>query len=148
MQHIKTEVIDKGAFGRKVLSRLDNNQKQALKTLLQRFNKQWKTWKKLTQFIGSSRTYGSILLDIVSEFLSHEGSSFFLSWIDNGKMKADNKQLIKERKEFFVMGYGKIREEINSRFDEDESEIDGGVESDFEVIAKKIKLDKPSARSS
>lgn len=104
-QNMKTQAT---AGNQEYLKMIDlrNNEFVTLKTFLDGYNKQWKTWASIAKFVQKTPQEGKKALDMVLCFLNNH--TLFEQWVLNGRMDESNKQLIRDRKGFFVTKFDEL----------------------------------------
>jgi hypothetical protein len=92
----------------KVLSTLNKSDKEKLLTFLEGYQKNWKTWNTIQNFLQTNPKYGGILLDVVLGFFGQDGLEDFNDWLTSGKMGEKSKAAVTEMKDRIGTKFSKI----------------------------------------
>jgi len=95
MQRIKT-IIKKDLLFWQEISKLWNQvEKDEIKQLMKGFNKEDKTWLKITRYLGRAPEIGLNLIKIIVSFLDPKNSQFLEEWLETGRMNGKIKNILK-----------------------------------------------------
>ncbi len=79
------------------------------------FNKNYKTWKLLKDFLGLNLEFGEIFVRMIHLFLSPEFKSEYEEWLEKAQMTQQTKMVLRDdsNKEFFMRKFFLILQENN-----------------------------------
>ena len=83
----------------KWLNTMTKSEINAFLSFLDVYEKKWKTWNTIQNFLNRDRKFGRILLDIVDEFFGEGGKEDFVDWLKSGKMGEKSKDTVMSMKE-------------------------------------------------
>jgi hypothetical protein len=92
----------------KVLVNVNKNDRDRLLAFLEGYQKNWKTWNTIQNFLKTNTKYGAILLDVVLQFFGPEGNDDFNEWLTSGKMGQKSKIAVTEMKDKIGAKFSKI----------------------------------------
>jgi len=92
----------------KVLVHVSKTDRERLLTFLENYQKNWKTWNTIQNFLKTDTKYGGILLDVVLQFFGPDGLDDFNDWLTSGKMGQKSKVAVTEMKEKIGVKFSKI----------------------------------------
>lgn len=92
----------------KVLIHVNKTDRERLLTFLEGYQKNWKTWNTIQNFLKTNTKYGGILLDVVLQFFGPDGLDDFNDWLTSGKMGQKSKVAVTEMKEKIGVKFSKI----------------------------------------
>ena len=92
----------------KVLVNVNKNDRDRLLAFLEGYQKNWKTWNTIQNFLKTNTKYGAILLDVVLQFFGPDGNDDFNEWLTSGKMGQKSKVAVTEMKDKIGAKFSKI----------------------------------------
>jgi len=92
----------------KVLVNVNKNDRDRLLAFLEGYQKNWKTWNTIQNFLKTNTKYGAILLDVVLQFFGPDGNDDFNEWLTSGKMGQKSKIAVTEMKDKIGAKFSKI----------------------------------------
>jgi hypothetical protein len=103
------------SYIQKILSAYTEHEIEYMKSLLSSYNKNWKTWKMIGEFINKDEVFAKMLREIIEAFLGKEGSEDFKEWIEHGKMNSHTKEVIKNSQSWMIEKFAKIFDETEKK---------------------------------
>jgi len=119
LQRIKTLILKDSTFGQRFLGRFDVKFHKGIKNLLEKYQKEWKTWRSIKTYLAQDAKYGNYVYEAIFFFLADENKELYEEWINKGKMVDKNKPLAKERREWFAKRFQGLKDGEDIREDDD-----------------------------
>lgn len=114
----------------KVLDNISKQDKERLAAFLETYQKNWKTWNTIQQYLHSDPRMGGIMLDTVMGFFQEDGLEDFNDWLTSGKMSDKSKAAVLELKERIGQKFSKLL--VRAEGDEEIEEL----KSDEKLVKK------------
>ncbi len=103
------------SYIQKILTNYNDHDIENMKSILSSYNKNWKTWKMIGEFVNKDEVFAKMLKEIIEAFLGSEGSEDFKEWIDHGKMNEHTKEVIQTSREWMIEKFAKMFNETEKK---------------------------------
>jgi len=94
--------VENLGYIKEILSAYDEDDIENLHSHLSSYDKNWKTWTKIEEFLKRDRICEKILREIIEAFLNEKGVKDFQSWIKEGKMNLHTKEVIQSSRDWML----------------------------------------------
>jgi len=98
-----------------ILSAYNDHEIENFRSHLASYNKNWKTWKMIGEFVQEDKVFAKMLKEITEAFLGSEGSRDFEEWIEFGKMNSHTKEVIQKGRDWMTEKFAKIFDETEKK---------------------------------
>ena len=107
----------KPLFVHKILQDVNKLDQTRFSHFLDQYEKHWKTWKTIIEFLERNPRYGKVMLELVAEFLGPLGEEDFNEWLKNGKMCTKSILTIQDAKKLLASKFDAITLETKQEED-------------------------------
>jgi len=95
-------------YVKEIFEKLNKEEIEKFQEYFKLLNKNWKTWKKVHDYIHGNEAFSEIVQKIIEGFLAEEGTLDFNHWLTAGKMNQETKQVIERSKEWLVIKFKEV----------------------------------------
>lgn len=95
-------------YVKEIFEKLNKEEIEKFQEYFKLLNKNWKTWKKVHDYIHGNEAFAEIVQKVIEGFLSEEGTLDFNHWLTAGKMNKETKEVIGKSKEWLVVKFGEV----------------------------------------